>query len=527
MTWAQAKWLLGLAAVLAVAVYGYLKVCTAHETSRVETMTTKMKTVCVGRFLLDLPADTETGLTAVFVDGFHVTVTNETTEQFKARLSSREAAINATRNQLGRKNMESVQIVDVPGLAGRVFTFGRSSSYTMEGDVRRDWVAVNVEGYAHAGAHTFNFIAEDYDAALVGHLGKLLRQLRLVAPDNIPTEPGFCFGPGMLLDPIPASAAEKIVMFASFPRHPDVALAFNTMAGLTVAWPSLLKRRAKVVADRPITLRSHFSTLRAGPRLVHGLAGEEMATRVTELNSSTAYGFDWELPGTEDDLLLPAAHLEMSIGNSPAGGDAAVQSSLHQEAALALWDKILSSLRVRQTQATRVDHPAQQAGPEIGATALAGHSCPQAGWWACADGDEKLRVLGGDRQYLRKGQLMPQALLMPSQTLWQKVRGVQPTVENDNPTLWRLADRRFAQRRAEELPLAPPTPATPGSIPTSSPWRSAFAPNRGPPARPAAGGAAGMSTHSTARADSAAGHYCRRRPSRFRWVMEEVSVARP
>lgn len=453
-----AKWCLGLLVAVSVAVYGYDMVRTIRDKQGVATMTAQMKTVCVGRFLIDLPAKAEYSITGAFVDGFHISVTDETREQFGARLTAREAEINGETNQLGNKNMEAVQQLDANGFTGKLFTFGRSSTYTFEGDTRRDWVSVKVEGYAHAGNRTFNFIADAYDPALVSNLGKLLRQLRSVPADKIPVKPGFCFGPGMLLDPIAAVAAEKVVMFAGFPGHPDVAVAFNTMAGLKRTWPTLLERRAKVAAERPLILRSLFSTLRAGPRTINGLAGEEMATKVTELNFSIVYGFDWELPGTEDDVLVPAIHLEMSTGNSTAPGGEPVQSSLHQEAALDLWDKIVASIRVRLTQATQIADAVQPAAPAIGTIATAGQPCPQNGWWMCGDAGDNVRVLGGARQYLRKGQMIPQALLMPPQTLWEKVRGVQRTYENKLPTLWKLADLRLRSRSTPTLPLAQPGP---------------------------------------------------------------------
>lgn len=429
-----------------------------HEMAK---MTANMKTVCVGRFLIDLPANAEFSLNGAFVGGFDISVSDESREQFMARLASRENEINSEPNSLGRKNMESVKSLDSNGFTGKIFTFGRSSDYTMQRGVRRDWVAVKLEAYLHAGTKSFDVIADGYDPARVDNLDKLLSQLRTVPTDTIPTEGGLCFGSGMLLDPISASQAEKIVLFAGLPAHPDVAIAFNTMAGLKRTWPTLLQRRSEADAHKPLWIRSRFTTLRSGPRTINGLVGEEAAVKVMEMNFSATYGFDWELAGSEDDVLEPAIHLEMSTGNNPAAGGEPVQSSLHQEAALELWDKIASSIRIRPTQPSRVREEPPPAGPTIGTIISAGAVCPQSGWWLCGEGGSKVKVLGGERQYIRKGQKMPQALLMPAPTLWQKARGLQPTFENKNPTLWKLADKRLRQRTAPAVPLAQPSPPLP------------------------------------------------------------------
>jgi hypothetical protein len=47
---------LGLLVAVLIAVYGYHEVCTIKDKQGVATMTAQMKTVCVGRFLIDLPA---------------------------------------------------------------------------------------------------------------------------------------------------------------------------------------------------------------------------------------------------------------------------------------------------------------------------------------------------------------------------------------------------------------------------------------------------------------------------------------
>lgn len=127
-------------------------------------------------------------------------------------------------------------------------------------------------------------------ASIYASVDKWVDQLQAVPADAIPTAPGVCFGAGTLLDPIRADQMEKAMLFAGLPGHPDVRIAFNTMAGLNRTWPTLLERRAQVNTEQPLWERLRFSTLRWGPRTIHGLAGEEAVMKVTELNFSVVYG---------------------------------------------------------------------------------------------------------------------------------------------------------------------------------------------------------------------------------------------
>jgi hypothetical protein len=49
---------------------------------------------------------------------------------------------------------------------------------------------------------------------------------------------------------------------------------------------------------------------------------------------------------------------------------------------------------------------------------------------------------------------MPQALLLPPQTWWEKFRGLQPSHEAGTPTVWTLVDKRSRQRTTPGAPLS-------------------------------------------------------------------------
>jgi hypothetical protein len=201
-------------------------------------------------------------------------------------------------------------------------------------------------------------------------------------------------------------------------------------------------------------MRAAFRTLREGTRTVNGLPGEELGVKVTEANLTTNFSFEWEMSGKEDDVKQPLLTLELQTGINPRAGGKPVQSSLSEGALTDLWDKISSSIRLRPAAPRKVPK-VEPAVPALGTYASAGERCPQSGWWLCSDGGSDIGVLGGQRQYLRKGERMPQALMLPPQTLWQKIRGLQPSFESGRPTAWKLVDKRVHSREAPPVPLEP------------------------------------------------------------------------
>jgi hypothetical protein len=355
-------------------------------------------------------------------------------------------------------------------LVGKIFVFGRNVT---DGDAgygedrkHYHYEGVDVVGYVHKNGFSVNLTAKDYDPdRVMGNLTRLIEQL-VPNPDNrIPTEPGFCMDRVFFRDPLTADQGERVTLFAGLPEHPDLALVFDTTAGTKPDQDGLVARRQASRKRRSLDELARIWDLFSGERDINGIPGEQVLTRYLELNFTRAYAFMWELNGTKDDVFRPSLSLELQTGISPRAGGPAVQSTLAESALLDLWDKISSSLRVRPTQAPKAATTTPPA-PPLGTSASAGDVCPQTGWWACGDGGNGVKVHGGQRQYVRQGERMPQALLLPPQTMWEKVRGLQPSYEAGTLTSWKLVDRRSRRRVMPDVPLAQATAAA-HSAPTA------------------------------------------------------------
>lgn len=215
-------------------------------------------------------------------------------------------------------------------------------------------------------------------------------------------------------------------MFAGLPSHPDVDFMMILAAGLNPDEQGLLERSSAAEERLSLTEKSRVTKLRAAPREIAGLPGEELVELFVEDNDARVHSFWWEVNGTKDNVFVPHFVFKMNTGTST---DGPVPSSLSEGAALGLWDKITSSIRVR-TAAVQTSSRSEPPSIPIGTYVAAGERCPESGWWLCGDGGNGIGVLGGQRQYIKKGDLMPQALLLPPRTLWDKVRGLQPSFES-------------------------------------------------------------------------------------------------
>ena len=319
--------LAGLAATLAVGKVLHKREVDQQDLHQVARMTDTMKTVCVGRFLIDIPEEAHIEMSGAKVDGFDISGFDETEAEFRKRAADRETELEAKPDRLGgNKNVESIREVRTnSGLAGKIFIHSRTVDEGTRGNGRG-----GVERYRHEGIATealvhghgisIDLFFEDRALEWVEDLPRLVEQLVANPDRRIPAEPGFCMDRLYVRDPLSAEQREQI------------------------KWS--------------ITDLMRVTRLRGAPREIGGLAGEELVERVVEMNEARVHSFWWEVDGTGDNVLIPHLVFRMTTG---VGQGKPVPSSLSDGAALGLWDKITSSIRLRPTQpvaGTRVDAPA-------------------------------------------------------------------------------------------------------------------------------------------------------------------------
>lgn len=414
---------------------------TVQDKDRVAKMTNKMKTVCVGRFLIDLPVEVEATVKRGFVSGFDFSSSMlEDDVRFDSRLAHFEAELQSPSPKHGRRRLENEQMLSAGPGRGKVFVYDRHPARTIDDDNRIVEIEdVSARGMLRYGDLSVTASADGATLDVGARLKHVLKQTRPLKTDEIPSEGGFCIADALIRDPYEHRGNESVVLFAGLPGHPDVNIVFSSMAGTAPA-PGLLARHAESLTGAAMFMRLAMTDLRAGERHINELKGEELLMRIREPNFTTGYLFRWESAGKKNDIVAPLLTLELESGTNPVTGGKPVQSTLSEEAMFQLWESIVSTIRLRPIAPPQAQ--AQAPDLALGSDAFAGDPCPRTGWWECSDGGHGIGVLGGQRQFVREGQRMPQALLLPTPTMWQRLRGVQPSFESANPTVWVLADKR-------------------------------------------------------------------------------------
>jgi hypothetical protein len=279
----------------------------------------------------------------------------------------------------------------------------------------------------------------------IADIKSIARRLRQRAENDIPTEPGNCIE-GFFLPDSPDDEknhpGELISIGFRLKEFPDAHFSIRTHPSNPHDPESTsLKRQWQRVIEDPATPEekkalAKIKYFRESPREIHDWkTGYELLLRNPDEEGVHSYhDFEVRFTGVPHDPYKPYADIQFQTGvaNNAAG---ATKASLTDEEAIAVWDKITSTIRVRPTSATPIK--SADAGPRLplGELAATGRSCPQTGWWVP---DEESAIKGSERQHIKKGERMPHVVSQVAPTLWQKLKGEQPV--HRTATVWKLVD---------------------------------------------------------------------------------------
>jgi hypothetical protein len=212
--------------------------------------------------------------------------------------------------------------------------------------------------------------------------------------------------------------------------------------------PSLLREQAKedAEADGLGAVFARTKILRQKARQLGTWKGEELALRTPAYKDDLeAHEFYFYSMGAVNDPFQPELDVRLESGLE-GNQKARVKPSLTDEEALALWDKLITTIRVRQpSDAT----PATKAPAKVplASQAATGQICPQTGWWECT---ESRSIEGARRRSFKAGEPMPHVLLPRGSGLWEKLSGAG---RRQIATVWKLVD--YGDEPAASSPANP------------------------------------------------------------------------
>jgi len=400
-----------------------------------QEMTPKMKTVCVGRFLIDLPEGADVEFTPARVAGVDVNVRpGYTDEKLKGEIAQREQELSQQENDFGRPSLEKKIEAEALNFKTTMMYYERQKPITwfeLGKKVSGTEEAISIEAFGLYESLLFHLKAEHLSSPKrENNVLNLVKKIEARSTGVIPTQPGFCMENGMIHDPIPAGDDESIAMFASLKGHPDVAIRLHMIVNHDRIEESLLVRDAN--SDVKTQYPNRIKNLRRQHRPLNGIEGDETASKYKEDNGSSAHAFMWFAPGKAQDVLAPQLSLELETGIGRPGEP--VNSSLSDGEVIELWDRITQSIRLRSTNAA-VPSNTGAANPKValGELVATGRRCPQTGYWQC---DASGAVEGSSKKFFQEGVAMPKAIVHGIPNIWQKISGGFQL--HHVSTLWKL-----------------------------------------------------------------------------------------
>ena len=424
-----------------------------------------MKTVCVGRFLIDIPEGSAIQFSAARISGVEISPWPDYSEaKLKGDVDARVEEIGEKKNEYDLPSLEKRLVADAVNFNASVLYYDRQKPLTMvSGGTKVIGTddAISVEAFGLHGSTAYHFKGEHFTVPrFENNVLDIVKRFEAQQDNEIPSAAGFCVERGLVHEPIAPSDNESITLFAAVKGHPDIAIRLDTMVNTERLQEPLLARDAKnrVKLEHP----SNFKSLQKRARSVNGIEGEELLDKVREQNGTNAHMFTWASMGKLNDVLAPKITLELQTGKGRPGEP--VDASLSDSAVLELWERVSSSVRLRPSapakKAAALDPNPKAA---LGDLVTTGQICPQSGLWECS---ETGAVQDGRQQYIAAGQPMPYAVLIGAPSLMERLRREQPL--HRTATVWKLVSHESTGGNADAGPeekLSSAAPATPDGVP--------------------------------------------------------------
>jgi hypothetical protein len=302
----------------------------------------------------------------------------------------------------------------------------------------KDQISYTIDSVIPVGEELFVQRAEsvppEKEIEQVALLNAVAKNLQLRGDEEIPAESGACIDGGLIKR---QAEYESVAVGIRFKEFPDVHFSIDTLKRDTSVDSDALEPRLKQAeqgASREGNghIFAQIKTLRRGNREFNNWKGFEILARKPAHEADTeAHEFLFVSLAVPNDPLRPMMELQLSTGVA-GNAKASVRPSITDEEAVALWDKLTNSIRVRPTGRSEKNSDDSPMVP-LSTFIESGEKCPQTGWWQCSDVGE---IAGGRRRHFMAGEHMADAVLLGRPSILQKLMGTRPT--SLIPTVWEL-----------------------------------------------------------------------------------------
>ncbi|CAB3699189.1 hypothetical protein LMG24076_03335 [Trinickia soli] len=347
--------------------------CNARERQMNDT-----KTYCIGRYLVDLPADAQINGQAYDYKYGQVTSRSMDEDEFQRQMAQREGELQAGKHRDGYK------LKNVLRLTPTALIFELERQLLMG-------PSVGFEAHMWIDNQAFQLIQVDtrqgkYAVVISTVKAEVFPRLRGRHAHELPTEPGFCLKDGFIADDGTTPQFEDAAITFKFAQWPGVLVSIETTTVTKPGEPALLQRvDSSGVWETFKDVVSQIRTLRRGQRAINGRAGEEILLTLPTDGGYRLHQFHWEAQGTEvGNGLKPTLTVELESGMKRENGVPA-RPRLTDAQAIELFDAVANSVRPRPVIAAKVSEDQIAPTAPLGTLGQTGTTCPQTGWWTCPE----------------------------------------------------------------------------------------------------------------------------------------------
>lgn len=317
------------------------------------------RTVCVGRFLIDLPDNARPAISASYHWlNPHTPVRIDSFASLERELSGRADQNRAIRmirspdddsfwRAAGRDPDKIYAVTQLVGFDADSALQQVVLSYHPEPDNP----AVMTEVHKAIGATDYAFDTKDYGADDYPKARQLLwtaaTQFQSLTPGEIPNGPGFCVEGGMFADAGKPPVREDTTLVVEFGDHPDLRFVIDasTIKKVDNDEPSLKHRVDGELAVLRAGIEGHVGVLDRGALTAAGQDGYQIGVSAPyDLVPNTRMRkFFWSADGVPNDVTRPFMEIYMTVQPTDDG-----KSTIQDDKqAKALWQQLMQDIRIR------------------------------------------------------------------------------------------------------------------------------------------------------------------------------------
>ncbi|MBE1161090.1 T6SS immunity protein Tli4 family protein [Dyella acidiphila] len=316
------------------------------------------RSICAGRFAIDLPADAEVAINATYRNAQLSGATAvRNLDAWKSSLGTKAKQLSSSPMV---KNDYKDQILKSAGVnPGDLYGKTQLVDYETDDSLQRAWLAyqpdpakpdLRVEVHKLIHGMDYMFVAKGLGAnaypRVKSDLLTAVGQFQPIGKYEAPNQPGFCVNGGVYLDPGHMPVNERLTLVVTFPKRPDLQFTIDTNAidQVNKGEPPLKDR---VDSDLNV-MRANYagvSVMARGELQAAGQQGYQIGVSAPyDLAPGTHIRkFFWSADGVPNDVTRPFMEVDFTIQPTDDG-----KSTVKDDAeAKELWDQLIAAIHIR------------------------------------------------------------------------------------------------------------------------------------------------------------------------------------